>query len=335
MFEYDDKLEKNPTIKVIGVGDGGCDAVDAMLAGNMKLVDFIAVNTNANALRARKAPNKIQIGTLLTKGLGTGTKPDVGRKAALEEIRSLESAVEGADMVFIAACLGGGTGTGAAPVIAGVARKMGALTVGVVTKPFTYEGKSRTAIAEQGITELKKNVDALIVIPNDRLINIASKNTLFIDAFKPSDDVLRQAVQGIVDLISTPGQINLDFADVRHVMSERGMAVIGIGIGVGKDRASDAVHAAISNPLLDDNSISGAKGVIVNITGSDSMTIDDYETISRIIHEKMHMDAKFKFGMVRDDSMAESIKVTVIATGFNDRFDADRHTKLHTLPHDR
>ncbi|MEI6306569.1 MAG: cell division protein FtsZ, partial [Deltaproteobacteria bacterium] len=224
-------------------------------------------------------------------------------------------------LVFIAAGMGGGTGTGAAPVIAEAARESGALTVGVVTKPFTYEGKSRAELAEHGIHDLKKHVDSLIIIPNDRLISLADKSMSLFDAFKPSDDVLRQAVQGIAELITSTGMMNLDFADVKTVMSVRGMAMMGIGIGNGENRAANAVNAAISSPLLEDNDISGAKGVLVNISGSAAMTMDDYNTVNRIVHEKVHEDASIKIGVVRDDNLGETIKVTVIATGFGDRFD--------------
>ena len=245
-------------------------------------------------------------------------------EAAQEDREKLMESIKGADLVFIAAGMGGGTGTGAAPVIAEVARESGTLTVGVVTKPFTYEGKARTEQAERGINELKKHVDSLIIIPNDRLISMATKSMSLFDAFKPSDDVLRQAVQGIAELITSTGMMNLDFADVKTVMSVRGMAMMGIGTGTGDNRAADAVNGAISSPLLEDNDISGAKGVLVNITGSDQMTMDDYNTVNRIVHEKVHPDANIKIGVVRDDNLGETIKVTVIATGFGDSFDIDR-----------
>jgi cell division protein FtsZ len=246
----------------------------------------------------------------------------------------LVEAIKGADLVFIAAGMGGGTGTGAAPVIADAARENGILTVGVVTKPFTYEGKQKTEVAESGIADLKKHVDSLIIIPNDRLISQAGKNMSLFDAFKPSDDVLRQAVQGISELITSTGFMNLDFADVKTVMSVRGMAMMGIGVGAGDNRAADAVNNAIASPLLEDNDISGAKGVLVNISGSTTMTMDDYNTVNRIVHEKVHEEANIKIGVVRDDEMGDTIKVTVIATGFGDRFDAERGHKrsLGTLP---
>ncbi|MBI5484092.1 MAG: cell division protein FtsZ [Deltaproteobacteria bacterium] len=324
MFEFDEAIEQSAVIKVIGVGGGGGNAVNTMIAGNIHKVDFIVANTDAQALRTSQAPVKLQLGRELTKGLGAGSKPEIGTAAALENKEQLVEALKGSDLVFIAAGMGGGTGTGAAPVIAEAARETGVLTVGVVTKPFTYEGKARSALAEQGISELKKHVDSLIIIPNDRLISLASRNMSLFDAFKPSDDVLRQAVQGIAELITSTGLMNLDFADVKTVMSVRGMAMMGIGVGTGDNRAADAVSNAISSPLLEDNDISGAKGVLVNITGSASMTMDDYNTVNRIVHEKVHEDANIKIGVVRDDEMGDTIKVTVIATGFGDRFDTEK-----------
>ncbi len=324
MFEYDEAIEQGAVIKVVGVGGGGGNAVNTMIASTLDKVDFVVANTDAQSLRISKAPIKIQLGRELTKGLGAGSSPEVGMNAAIEDRDNLLESMKGADLVFIAAGMGGGTGTGAAPVIAEVARESGALTVGVVTKPFTYEGKARTDQAERGINELKKHVDSLIIIPNDRLISMASKNMSLFDAFKPSDDVLRQAVQGISELITSTGLMNLDFADVKTVMSVRGMAMMGIGSGTGENRAADAVNCAISSPLLEDNDISGAKGVLVNITGSDQMTMDDYNTVNRIVHEKVHPEANIKIGVVRDDNLGDSIKVTVIATGFGDRFDTEK-----------
>jgi len=324
MFEFDETIEQSAVIKVIGVGGGGGNAVNTMISSSIHKVDFIVANTDAQSLRTSKAPVKLQLGRELTKGLGAGSKPEIGTAAALENKEQLADAIKGADLVFIAAGMGGGTGTGAAPVIAEAARETGVLTVGVVTKPFTYEGKARSLLAEQGIAELKKHVDSLIIIPNDRLISLASKNMSLFDAFKPADDVLRQAVQGISELITSTGLMNLDFADVKTVMSVRGMAMMGIGMGSGENRAADAVNNAISSPLLEDNDISGAKGVLVNITGSEAMTMDDYNTVNRIVHEKVHEEANIKIGVVRDDDMGENIKVTVIATGFGDRFDVEK-----------
>jgi len=332
MFEFDETIEQGAIIKVIGVGGGGGNAVNTMIASTIDKVDFIVANTDAQSLRISKAPVKIQLGRILTKGLGAGSKPEVGKEAAIEDREKLLESLKGADLVFIAAGMGGGTGTGAAPVIAEVARETGILTVGVVTKPFTYEGKARLEQAERGINDLKKHVDSLIIIPNDRLISMASKNMSLFDAFKPSDDVLRQAVQGISELITSTGMMNLDFADVKTVMSVRGMAMMGIGVGTGENRAADAVNSAISSPLLEDNDISGAKGVLVNITGSESMTMDDYNTVNRIVHEKVHAEANIKIGVVRDDNLGDLIKVTVIATGFGDRFDAEKAHKRTFVP---
>lgn len=329
MFEFDETIEQGAVIKVIGVGGGGGNAVNTMIDHDIHQVDFIVANTDAQALRASKAPIKIQLGKQLTKGLGAGTRPEIGKEAAMEDRTRLLETIKGADLVFVAAGMGGGTGTGAAPVIAEVVRETGALTVGVVTKPFTYEGKAKAEVAEQGINELKKHVDSLIIIPNDRLISQAGKNISLFDAFKPSDDVLRQAVQGISELITNHGFMNLDFADVKTVMSVRGMAMMGIGIGTGEDKAAVAVNMAISSPLLEDNDISGTKGVLVNITGSSSMTMDDYNTVNRIVSERVHETAVIKIGVVRDDAMEDSIKVTVIATGFGDRFDSDRSRGEH------
>ena len=266
MFEFDESIDQNAKIKVVGVGGGGGNAVNTMIDCNLYGVDFIVTNTDAQSLRMSKAPTKIQIGAQLTKGLGAGADPDTGRDAAMESREQLAKVFNGADMIFIAAGMGGGTGTGAAPILAEVAREAGALTVGVVTKPFTREGKQRMGKAEEGIKELKKYVDSLVVIPNDRLLGLAGKSMSILDAFKPSDDVLRQAVQGISDLITTSGLINVDFADVKAIMSERGMAMMGIGIASGESRAVEAATRAISSPLLEDIDVSGAKGVLVNIS---------------------------------------------------------------------
>lgn len=324
MFEFDESIDQSAKIKVIGVGGSGGNAVNTMISSNVQGVDFIVANTDAQALRTSKASLKIQIGGQLTKGLGAGANPSVGREAALEDRDKLAESLKGADMIFIAAGMGGGTGTGAAPIIAEVARGLGALTVGVVTKPFSREGRQRLAKGEDGIKELKKHVDSLIVIPNDRLLGLAGKSMSILDAFKPSDDVLRQAVQGISDLITTSGLINVDFADVKAIMSERGMAMMGIGVGSGENRAVDAATGAISSPLLEDIDISGAKGVLVNISGSAAMTMDEFDAASRIIHEKVHEDANIIVGLVIDEELGDVIKVTAIATGFGDRFDMEK-----------
>lgn len=323
-FEFEQSVEPAAKIKVVGVGGGGSNAVNTMIDKQVHYVEFIVANTDAQALRTSKAPTKVQLGSQLTKGLGAGADPGVGREAAIEDRARLAEILEGSDMVFVAAGMGGGTGTGAAPVIADVAKDVGALTVGVVTKPFTREGKQRMAKAEDGIRELKKHVDSLIVVPNDRLIGLAGKNTSILDAFKPSDDVLRQAVQGISDLITTTGMINVDFADVKAIMSVRGMAMMGIGIAGGDNRAAEAATAAISSPLLEDIDISGAKGVLVNICGSSAMTMDEYEIVSRIIHEKVHEDANIIIGLLVDEQLGDNLKVTAIATGFGDRFDKEK-----------
>ncbi|GFO62873.1 cell division protein FtsZ [Geomonas paludis] len=324
MFHFDESIDQTAKIKVIGVGGSGGNAVNTMMTVGIAGVDFIVANTDAQALRMSKAPVKIQIGTQLTKGLGAGANPNVGRDAALEDKDKVTEALKGADMIFVAAGMGGGTGTGAAPIIAEIAREQGALTVGVVTKPFTREGRQRLAKGEDGIKELKKHVDSLIVIPNDRLLGLAGKSMSILDAFKPSDDVLRQAVQGISDLITQSGLINVDFADVKSIMSERGMAMMGIGLGNGENRAVDAALKAISSPLLEDIDISGAKGVLVNISGSSSMTMDEFDAASKVIHEKVHEDANIIVGLVIDETLGETIKVTAIATGFGDRFDLEK-----------
>jgi cell division protein FtsZ len=324
MFHFDESIDQSAKIKVIGVGGSGGNAVNTMMSVGIAGVDFIVANTDAQALRMSKAQVKIQIGTQLTKGLGAGANPNVGRDAALEDRDKVHEALKGADMIFIAAGMGGGTGTGAAPIIAEVAREHGALTVGVVTKPFSREGRQRLAKGEDGIKELKKHVDSLIVIPNDRLLGLAGKSMSILDAFKPSDDVLRQAVQGISDLITQSGLINVDFADVKSIMSERGMAMMGIGLGTGENRAVDAAVKAISSPLLEDIDISGAKGVLVNISGSASMTMDEFDAASKVIHEKVHEDANIIVGLVIDETLGETIKVTAIATGFGDRFDLEK-----------
>jgi cell division protein FtsZ len=298
--------------------------VNTMIAAHIDGVEFMVANTDAQALRANLAALRVQLGPRLTKGLGAGANPEVGRSAAEEDRARLKDLLQGADMVFIAAGLGGGTGTGAAPVIAEVAKEVGALTVAVVTKPFSFEGRQRMAKAVQGVEELKQIVDSLILIPNDRLSGMAGKKMGILDAFKPADDVLRQAVQGISDLITTHGMINVDFADVKSAMSERGMAMMGIGIGEGENRAMNAAQQAISSPLLEEIDISGAKGVLVNVTGSSSMTMDDYQEVANIIHEKVHEDANIFIGLVINEAMGEKIQVTAIATGFGCSFETPR-----------
>ena len=324
MFEFDENIDQSARIKVIGVGGGGGNAVNTMIQTGIDGVEFIVANTDAQALRANTAPLKIQLGAKLTKGLGAGANPEVGKEAAMEDRDRIASILSGADMVFVAVGLGGGTGTGAAPVIAQAAREVGALTVGVVTKPFSREGKLRMQKAEDGVSALRNVVDCLLVIPNDRLIGLAGKSMSIVDAFRPADDVLRQAVQGISDLITTQGMINVDFADVKAVMSDRGMAMMGIGIAEGEKRATEAAMQAISSPLLEEIDISGAKGVLVNICGSSSMTMEDFDEVSRIIHEKVHEDANIIVGLVINEEMGQKIKVTAIATGFGSSFEKNK-----------
>jgi cell division protein FtsZ len=324
MFEFDESIDQTAKIKVIGAGGGGGNAVNTMILSQVEGVEFIAANTDAQALKNSRAPMKIQLGSKLTKGLGAGANPEIGREAAMEDKARIAEILQGADMVFIAVGLGGGTGTGAAPVIAEVAKELGALTVGVVTKPFSREGKQRQKKADDGVECLKQVVDSLIVIPNDRLLGLAGKNMSILDAFKPSDDVLLHAVQGISDLITTSGLINVDFADVKAIMSERGMAMMGIGIAEGERRAAEAAQKAISSPLLEDIDISGAKGVLVNISGSSNMTMEEFDEASRIIHEKVHEDANIIIGLVINEDLGDKIKITAIATGFGASFEKGR-----------
>lgn len=316
MFEIEEDLQQVARIKVVGVGGGGGNAVNTMIASGLSGVDFIVANTDAQSLANSKAHIKVHLGSRLTKGLGAGANPDVGKNAALEEREKIKEVLEGADMVFVTAGLGGGTGTGGAPIIAEIAKEMGALTVGVVTKPFMFEGKRRQKQAEDGWREMKRCVDTLITIPNQRLLSISGKNTSFLDAFKKADEVLLQAVKGISDIINYHGFINVDFADVKAVMSEMGMALMGTGSAIGENRAIDAAQKAISNPLLEDISIKGAKGVLINITGSSSMTMLEVEEAATLIKDEAHEDANIIYGQVIDDSIGDEIRVTVIATGF-------------------
>lgn len=317
MFEFEENLAHSARIKVIGIGGGGGNAVKTMIRAKMDGVDFIAANTDLQALQSNEATVKLQLGAELTKGLGAGSNPDVGRNAALEDIRVLQETLMGADLVFITAGMGGGTGTGAAPIVAQVAKEVGALTVGVVTKPFAFEGKKRQRQAETGIEELKKSVDTLITIPNEKLLAISGKETPMLDTFKMADNILLQAVKGISDLITTPGLINLDFSDVKTVMRETGMALMGTGVARGPNRAIEAAKSAISSPLLENVSISGATGILLNITGSSCMTLFEVNEASKLIQEEAHEEAGIIFGAVIDDRMKEDIRVTVIATGFN------------------
>ena len=327
VFEFDDSMEQIAKIKVVGVGGGGGNAVNTMIAAEVSGVEFIASNTDAQALRNSKASMRLQLGSKLTKGLGAGADPEVGREAAMEDRARIYEKLEGADMVFIAAGLGGGTGTGAAPIVAEVAKETGALTIGVVTRPFSREGKRRSQQADEGVEKLKEVVDSLIVVPNDRLLGLAGKNMSILDAFKPADDVLRQAVQGIADLITTSGLINVDFADIKAIMSERGMAMMGIGVASGERRAADAAQQAIASPLLEEIDISGARGVLVNISGSSSMTMEEFDEASRIIHEKVHEDANIIVGLVIDEELEDRIKITAIATGFGSAFEKSKRVE--------
>ena len=303
-------------IKVVGVGGGGGNAVNRMIASRIGGVEFLSANTDLQALRASHAPVKLQVGAKLTKGLGCGADPEIGRQAALEDTEKILEALEGADMVFITSGLGGGTGTGGAPIIASLASELGALTVAVVTKPFTFEGKWRMTQATEGMRELRECVDTLISIPNDRLLSTVDRNTSLADAFSIADDVLRQAVQGISDLITVPGLINLDFADVRTIMRGMGDAVMGTGVAKGDNRAVEASQKAISSPLLEEASIEGARGVIINITGGEDMSLVEVNEASSVIHEAADDDANIIFGAVVDPSMDGRLKITVIATGF-------------------
>jgi cell division protein FtsZ len=316
-FEFVEEIKEGAKIKVIGVGGAGGNAVNTMIKARLEGVDFIATNTDMQALQANHAPLKIQLGHQLTRGLGAGANPDVGKNAALEDQKEIADALAGADMVFITAGMGGGTGTGAAPIIAKVAKEMNALTVGVVTKPFSFEGKRRGKVAEDGVSELRDVVDTLITIPNEKLLSIADKDMTMLDAFKKADDVLLHAVKGISDLINVQGLINLDFADVRTVMSEMGMALMGSGVSSGEGRALDAATKAISSPLLENVSIRGATGILINITGGPNMTLHEVNEASKLIQEEAHEEANIIFGSVIDESMGDEIRVTVIATGFN------------------
>jgi cell division protein FtsZ len=317
MFQFEEEALP-AVIKVIGVGGGGSNAVSTMYQSDIKGVQFIIANTDMQALELARAPIKLQIGSKLTCGRGAGANPEIGRNAALEDSEKIKAALAGTEMVFITAGMGGGTGTGAAPVIANLAREVGALVVGVVTKPFNFEGMKRMRYAEEGIAELKKNVDALIVIPNDRILNLSEKKTLALDAFKLADNVLVQAVKGISDVVMVPGYMNVDFADVKTVMANRGRAVMGTGVARGAGRAMEAAQKAIASPLLEDGSIKGARGILINITGGSDMSIYEFEEATAIIKSEVDTDANIIFGVVINPVMSEEIMVTVIATGFDE-----------------
>lgn len=337
MIEFDENRNMAAKVKIIGVGGGGNNALNTMISSNLTGVEFIAANTDAQALAANLSPLKIQLGTNLTKGLGAGANPEVGRKAALEDVEMIREILKGADMVFITAGLGGGTGTGGAPVIAEVAREMGALTVAIVTKPFHFEGKKRMKQADEGLANLKMTADALITIPNQRLLSISGKNMTLLETFKKADEILYHAAKGISDIIVGHGIINLDFADVRSVMSETGMAMMGTGIASGENRALEAAQKAISSPLLEDISIEGARGLLINITGGENMTLSEINEATTLIQKEAHEDANVIWGMVIDSSMREEIRITVIATGFGKtvekRMDKPIPSPLKKFPH--
>jgi cell division protein FtsZ len=318
MFEIVEQENLKARIKVIGIGGGGGNAVNTMIGSKFTGVDFMVANTDAQSLEASRAPVKIQLGETVTKGLGAGANPEIGRRAAQENEEIIQEYLAGSDMIFITAGMGGGTGTGGAPVVARLAREAGALTVGVVTKPFIFEGKKRMRQAEEGIENLKQNVDTLIVIPNQRLLSIAAKTTTMLEAFHRADDVLLQAVRGISDLIITPGLINLDFADIRTVMAEMGLALMGAASAAGENRAIEAAQKAISSPLLEDISIQGARGVLINITGGPDLCLHEVNEAASMIQEEAHEDANIIFGSVIDETMTDEIRITVIATGFGE-----------------
>jgi cell division protein FtsZ len=332
-IHYHDETQRSARIKVIGVGGGGGNAVNRMIAAGVEGVEFIAANTDAQALEQSQAPVKLQLGVKLTSGLGAGANPDIGRSAALEDSDKIIEALEGADMVFVTAGLGGGTGTGAAPVIASLASEMGALTVAVVTRPFAFEGKRRTLQAERGMQELLESVDTLIVIPNEKLLAVA-KDAGFFESFRIADDVLRQGVQGISDIITIPGVINRDFADVKVTMAGMGYAVMGTAVRSGPDRAKEAAMAAMASPLLEAGAIDGARGILINITGSSKLKLSEVNEASTIIQNAAHEDANIIFGAVQDEKMGDDVKITVIATGFRAETPARRERMLSgaTLP---
>jgi len=316
--------ELTAKIKVLGIGGAGGNAINDMISSQMVGVDFIAANTDAQALERSLAPVKIQLGPGTTRGLGAGGDPEVGRKAAEEDGERLKQVIQGADMVFIAAGMGGGTGTGASPVVADLSRELGSLTVAVVSKPFEFEGKMKRRLAETGIEELRKVVDTIITIPNDRLFSLSSKNSRIKDVFGMANEVLGFAVRGISDLIMVPGFINVDFADVRTVMKERGMALMGTGIANGGNRAADAAHKAISSPLLEDISIRGARGILINITSAPDISMEELREICGIVQEEAHEEAIIKWGLVYDEGLADEVRVTVIATGIGRRLEMEQ-----------
>jgi len=323
MFELGDNIPHNALIKVVGIGGGGGNAIEHMMAETIEGVEFICANTDAQALQRSSARTVIQLGEEITKGLGAGANPDIGRQAAEENRDRIREALEGTDMVFLTAGMGGGTGTGAAPIVAEVAKELGILTVAVVTKPFAFEGRKRMRIAEEGIKALSKYVDSLITIPNNKLLSVLGKNISLLNAFKAANNVLRGAVQGIADLITRPGLINVDFADVRTVMSEMGMAMMGTGVGTGENRAREAAEAAISSPLLEDVDFTGARGVLVNITAGMDMSIGEFEAVGDAIKGFTSENATVVVGTVIDPDMTEEMRVTIVVTGLGREYDKD------------
>jgi cell division protein FtsZ len=332
LFDDLDQPANGAKIKVIGIGGGGGNAVNRMIEAGIEGVQFLVANTDLQALKSSRASIKIQIGEKLTRGLGAGGDPEVGRQSALEDTEKIIEILEGADMVFITTGLGGGTGTGAAPIVASLATELGALTVAVVTKPFRFEGRRRQRQGEQGLNELRDCVDTVITIPNERLLGAVSKGTPFLEAFKLADDVLRQAVQGISDIITVPGLINVDFADVKSTMAGMGMALMGTGLASGDNRAVEATHRAISSPLLEEASIDGAQGVLVNISGGTDLTLFEVNEAMDIIHEAAHEDANIIFGAVLDEKLTNEMKITVIATGFDKAIPSSEPVRPYTGP---
>ena len=323
VFELEEAKD-SAKIKVIGLGGGGSNAINRMMEARFSGVEFIVANTDLQALRASPAPVKLQLGARLTMGLGAGADPEVGKNAALEDREQIKKLLDGADMVFVTAGLGGGTGTGSAPIVAATAKEMGILTVAVVTKPFAFEGRRRSQQAEAGLAELRGVVDTLITIPNQRLLAVVDRGTPLIEAFKVADTVLLQAVQGISDLILVPGLINLDFADVRTIMAGMGMALMGAGVGKAEHRALDAAQKAVASPLLDETSIDGARGILINFTGGSDLSLHEIEEAARVVQEAAHEEAHIIFGAVIDPSLQDEVRITVIATGFSERKEANQ-----------
>jgi cell division protein FtsZ len=334
MFYMDETNGFSAKLIVVGVGGGGCNALNNMVDAGIHGVEFIAVNTDVKSLSACKAPLKIQIGTKLTEGLGAGANPEVGKKSALEDMDKIKDHLKGAHMVFITCGLGGGTGTGASPVIAEIAKEVGALTVAIATKPFAFEGKNRMTQSENGVLQLKGRVDSLITIPNQRLLSIGGRHMTIMEAFLKADEVLLNAVRSISDLIVGSGHVVVDFADVKTIMCERGMAIMGIGEASGENRAREAAQKAISSPLLEDISIHGARGVLINVTGNTDMTLNEVSEASTLIQEQAHEEAKIIWGLVYDHSMEDSIRITVIATGFEEHVQTDEES-TDTYAHGR